>query len=165
MKKLLLLLILTVCNVAYAESTEKLVDITSDSTRSGNAQESLIYDGVKEFMAATASSLKVTVGHVYEVLVKQQLVYSITWLIVTMVMILFTYGIYRIIKWVDSLPNADTPEIGFLVVFLIVVNIIGYLTVLCHLNTMVTGFVNPEMGAIYEIMDYIKELKQAAPKP
>lgn len=142
---------------------ESLIDLSKIDTSAGNVTEkNIIYDGVKDFMMATASSLKVTVSHVYEILVKQQVVKSITYVVFFVFGLILTWVIYTIIIKTDF-DDGDNAGMVLLLILLITIDLILFGFTLGNMNMIITGFVNPEMGAIYEIMDYIKELKNSGP--
>lgn len=113
-----------------------------------------VYGDIKAGLVGLAAGLKVGVEHVYTVLIKQQIVYSITWLIIIIALIIFTVifkkiYIYAKDNWVDMSHFMFTLFGGAGLV-------IGYITVLCNLTTIITGFVNPEYGAIKDIINFIK---------
>lgn len=120
----------------------------------GDSAQSLmrtIYNDAKAGIQGLASALKVGAEHVYLVLVKQQLVYSICWLISwILIIIVLTY----FIKFAKHVWKEDD-EGGLVVSFVIGICLIVWLSInLCHIDNMVTGFVNPEYGAIMEIMNF-----------
>ena len=123
---------------------------------SGNFK--MIYTDIKTGISALASGLKVGAEHVYEVLVRQQLVNAIVWLIVFIGGIVFLtatlrYAISLIKKDSSSETEAAMAFFGNLLA------IITFMIGLFHIDTIVTGFVNPEYGAIETIIDIVKQSK------
>lgn len=144
MKKLLLLITMTITfQVVSANDSLKLTD-------SSQVTFSKIYSDVKAGIEGLAASLKVGATHVYEVLIRQQLVSSITYLIIYVIGLWST--IYFCKVWHKNDEECETPLI-------IIPIILGVLTAFCFLFTIkstVTGFINPEYGAILDIIEFVK---------
>lgn len=123
----------------------------------------VIYKDVKDVIRSLAETLKVGTEHVYGVLVKQQTVYSIIYLLVLLGGAIFTYlsiynfnrlkfeeGSYRTTLKDESVANLIFGIIfGFFGLIFLLVGIV-------NLDTIVTGFVNPEYGAIEKIVQMLK---------
>ena len=125
-------------------------------------------------MKGFGDSLKVGSEYVFIVLVKQQFVDAITWLVLLIVsFVLITHcirvlpklgwngGCYNIHGWRDSGGKeaydkqkwSDKTTIYFMMT---IFSMIFLATCLFHTDTIVTGFMNPEYGAMKEVMDLIK---------
>jgi len=189
MKKLFLFIALVLCSsVGYAtdstatNSTDlasMLDKATSTVTTTLNTVDTSslgkeIYDDFKAGIEGLASALKVGATHVYEVLVKQQFVYSIIYLITYLLFLITIIALYRITKstyrahrilcgYKDS--EAGSPDIadsakGILSVILTVVAIIMFIMLIVvienTIESVVTGFVNPEYGAMKDIINFTK---------
>lgn len=129
------------------------------------------YNDLKSGVGALASSLKIGATEVFKILVKQQLVQSISWLLV--IIVLLGLGFYALScgkKRVDAANSKRTQDenygrnysigdVQFLEYMIASIFLIGGgLGMLCMLCTnIVTGFVNPEYGAIMDIMSMIKK--------
>ena len=130
-----------------------------------------VYSDIKSGLTALGSSLKVGSEHVYEVLVKQQLVNSFTYLGVVIITILSLISFLKVVKtakygsniyydsddeksryWVGNRWNLN----GTLSIIFGVSSFIGILLTLATFNNMIMGFINPEYGAIKEILEVIK---------
>lgn len=116
----------------------------------------LMYSDFKSAIGAMASSLKVGAEHVYMVLVKQQIVKSITKLI------LFVIGIILMSNWIkryksdeEWFDDADPTGIGFIRLGQLIFSIMLILVGLICLDDIITGFINPEYGALDEIISWI----------
>lgn len=142
MKKIVLLsimLLLVFVNVS-AQDTVK-VDPQTQLTLNR------VYEDVKEGIAGLATALKAPAEHVYEILVRQQVVYAWSSLALTIVGIaLALLGFYA---W-----SKDWEDFG------IFLTIIGTITCLCGLIFFfamgIGGFINPEYGAIKDIIHFVK---------
>jgi hypothetical protein len=177
MKKLILIIvsILTITNVfaqsgtmTIVNSAKQAVNETIDSTKKAvsdgtkfvdtSSNFKMIYNDVKSNIAGLASALKVGAEHVYLVLVKQQIVYSIVWLILTILSVFILKYIIKITKWAYETKVNEADNFGIIlgIVFGWLGSIIYLLIVIFHLDTMITGFVNPEYGAIMDIVNFVK---------
>ena len=112
-----------------------------------------VYSDIKSGLTALGSSLKVGSEHVYEVLIKQQLSNSITGLLMLILSIICSIIIIKLAK---KAFNEDE-ELGMItVIFIGIPTMIFLVYELWHMNDIVTGFINPEYGAIKEILEVIK---------
>ena len=136
-----------------------------------------VYSDIKAGLSGLGSALKVGSEHVYEVLVKQQVVFSITMSLVLLIGILgfisfagcfYSKNRYRIkSRWnYDKDRNQieefykdesewNDPHITKTIITGIISGIF-LLVGLLYLNDIITGFVNPEYGAIQDILKIIK---------
>lgn len=151
MKKIILLffaVLLTSAIFAQEPLTQQ------DSTKIKLTKE-VIYNDAKAALKQLGDALKVGAEHVYMVLVKQQVVNAIAWSVP------FVVGILLLLQFAYSFTHADWREYGWnrhatLALFTIAFSLISLGVGLGHLDIIITGFVNPEYGAIKEIMDMIK---------
>lgn len=116
-----------------------------------------VYSDVKSGISALAEGLKVGSEHVYGILCKQQLVNSITYLLLIIVLIIaFPVSI----NFGKKIYKADTDGIG---AFFYIAMVVGVLLItstimaILHIQYIVMGFINPEYGAIKEILEIIKK--------
>lgn len=121
----------------------------NDSTKVTWSQ---VYQDFKGALSGAADALKTGSEHVYEVLVRQQVVNSITWIIVYVLMAIVTFVIWRIVyRVVEEDRNANE-----LFILPVVVTCITAITFLVTIGDTVTGFINPEYGAIQEVREFIR---------
>lgn len=112
-----------------------------------------VYDDVKGAISGLADALKVGAEHVYVVLIRQQIVDSILWLLVGILGFIF---LAMVPKWSKK---ADWEDGNIYCGFAIGGGIFGAIMIICFifsLDTIVTGFINPEYGAIEDIFSFIK---------
>jgi len=141
--------------VVYNDSKEAVKIVYSDV-------KSLSPD-VQKALNKLGKSLNSSAEEVWQVLIKQQLVYSIGILIV----ILLTIGswihfYYRINEYRENPINnkGDLSESrGMVSALCCIIALVGTATSIIHFNMMLTGFINPKYGAIMDIMNTIKLLK------
>lgn len=131
---------------------------TNDSTAVTFSQ---VYNDFKGAISGIGEALKVGAEHVYEVLVRQQVVISVSYLIGILIGSVFCYFIlsysfknmYETNRHGHKEFNEGTLPFflvgGFLCIGLLLFTI-------AHIGVIVTGFVNPEYGAIMEIKSFIK---------
>ena len=163
MKKIILLLGFIALLGAKLFAQDSVTIATGSSTIMPDTAKvtfSKVYTDVKEGLKGLGSALKVGAEHVYTILVKQQLVYSITNMIVY---IIFAFIGYFFLK---RLGNVNKPENktgygsirGHIMATLVLSGIgtvVGIIFVLITLNITIAGFVNPEYGAIKDIMEFV----------
>lgn len=136
----------------------------ADSTKVESAQPELtkekVYQDVKEVLTQLGSALKVGSEHVYGVLVLQQVTKGVIWIIifvVSIILLLISYNQFQKLEF-DNYDSIEPKKIVHLV-FSIVTGVIGviiFIAAMFHVDTMVTGIINPEYGAIKEIVNLIR---------
>lgn len=115
---------------------------------------SQVYQDFKGALSGAADALKTGSEHVYEVLVRQQVVSSISWVIVYIVLAIATYTTWRIvIRVVSNNEDQDLEPLYIVPSFMTIITIV---IVCLTIITTVTGFVNPEYGAIKEVREFIR---------
>ena len=122
-----------------------------------------VYEDVKAGISGLAASLKAPAEHVYMILIKQQ--YVKAWIGVIMVFLTLLFiGLaikfaYNIADWEEGIAFEDKfpSSIGFFTVFTIL-SILFLLSTLFggYASDMIQGFINPEYGAIKDIIDFVK---------
>jgi|688.fasta_scaffold403713_2 hypothetical protein len=112
-----------------------------------------IYKEVKSIIIGLAKALGVGVEFVWDILVRQQRVYAI----IGIIAILSTFFVSRFLfKKANTLYTEEgmsTPAPIFL--YIVALVLIGLNTT--HLYATVTGLINPEYGALQEILTYLKK--------
>lgn len=130
----------------------------------------LMYNDIKSTLATLATSLKVGAEHVYGVLIKQQIAISITnifiYLLQIIILIIFIkIGLKLYNNHKKEHPHNDLIEstVGFtsITIFILtsILSIIFMVFILDSFSETITGFVNPEYGAIKEIIELAKSYK------
>jgi len=124
----------------------------------------LMYSDFKQGIVALASSLKVGAEHVYEVLVRQQIVYAIVYLV------LFAIGFILILNWIKKYKdsgenwvssNRDEPTgLGVLRTIQMIVALIMVGIGVFSIESIMTGFINPEYGAIQDVIEMVKDVRK-----
>lgn len=121
-----------------------------------------MWGDVKQGLVVLASNLKVGTEHVYYVLVKQQIVKAITYLIIAIIgfwmLMSFMNKFKSDERWATS-NGKDIEGIGVLRVVQLLISAVLLFIAIMHVDTVVTGFVNPEYGAIENIIDIVKSIK------
>jgi hypothetical protein len=171
MKKILLFIIAltvatsTVYSQNIVEKTLNSISETADSIKKDvsdgiatvdtSSLYRTIYEDAKSGLKGIADALKVGAEHVYIVIVKQQVVKAVTWLIFILLQIPLGVLVYVGGKKLFAYCDKGNPLPVFYTIFIggtpIVLLIIG----LCHLDVIVTGFLNPEFGAMEQIMEWV----------
>lgn len=113
-----------------------------------------IYTDLKTAIHSMADGLGIAAEHVYEVLVMQQIVkaciFSSLILVGTILMIFAVKQTFKVKDWEEP-----TVKGVLWIIFLIVSGIMVGIG-LGHLEIIMTGFINPEYGAIKDIMSFVK---------
>lgn len=145
---------LFVSSVSFAETTKD--STTVDPGTIGNVERIIdkysgkVYDLVKEL----ALSLKVPVEKLLIIIAKQALVEAIVYLLVGLLAFFLIYKSYSKIKsitWDGGSPFIGDKQADAEMLFSVIFGFIGaimFLVFICHLTTIVTGFVNPEFRII-----------------
>ena len=126
-----------------------------------------MYSDFKQGIVALASSLKVGAEHVYGVLVRQQIVYGIVYLIILLI------GVYLTSNWLKNYKNKDElwtgPDrfgsseptgLGVFRSIQIVVAATMLMIGIVNINNIMTGFINPEYGAIQDVIEMVKDMQK-----
>ena len=178
MKKFLIVLTLLFSQLAVGQTVASVIDSTKsvvsnaiDSTKTAvkkgvgivdtSSNFKMVYTDIKDGISALASGLRVGAEHVYMVLVKQQIVYAIVYLIVGL------FALFLIVNWINGYKDTkqkwaeDEGPTGLGVIKTIQMAIAGVMlgVFLFHIDTIIMGFVNPEYGAIQTIIDIVKDNK------
>lgn len=174
MKKILLLaIVMTTALLSYSQ--DSLLSQLSDTSKLTVFK---VYNDVKAGISGLAAGLKVGATHVYEVLIKQQTVISITYLLLIILLFICTFIGYKVTKstylghrklceitsenkgYKDAFYDLDESPKGPLSVVLSILTagcfITGIVTLSVNFNTIVTGFINPEYGAMKDIINFIR---------
>ena len=117
-----------------------------------------IYSDVKSGITGLASALKVGAEHVYIVLVKQQVANAITYLIIVLFFLITPLFYFkRCYKWADENSNSSDgfSWVGFVLITIFPL-IIGVVLFCVNVDDIIMGFINPEYGAIQEIIHFVK---------
>lgn len=162
MKKLMIILLCCISFAAKSQDTTKLA--IPDSSKLTLLK---VYNDTNAGITGLAAALKQPAIHVYEVLIKQQVVNSIMYIIIIIMLFIVCLRLWGIFRRncartkdkEDSWYTDDLSEhaglIGVLIISVIVS--IGCLATFCATaEVIVTGFVNPEYGAIKEIINFVK---------
>lgn len=167
MKKVLSIIIaMSFLFTSYAQKEDSLSD-TSKLTLTK------VYSDVKAGISGLAQSLKVPATHVYEILIRQQVTYSIINICTVLGLFLFccltgryaklTYkghlALYKSRTERDDADIDDTakgPIAVALTVISVALGIAGVIVLCVTMQQTVIGFTNPEYGAIKEIISFVK---------
>lgn len=117
-----------------------------------------VYNDFKGALQGAADALKVGAEHIYEVLVYQQLINSITLIIMYVAITIASYYTWRIVlKFVDKESKQDRyGEWGYMYIIPVLVTLISIIIFLGSIQNCITGFLNPEYNALMEIKSFIK---------
>jgi hypothetical protein len=130
----------------------------SDSTQVTFSQ---VYNDVKQALDGMADALKVGAEHVYTVIVRQQLVDSITYLLSYVVIIGFCFGLFKIgeaMRLKEVKKQSYNIDDNYLFVYVLsgLCGVLFLLMFAATIDNVITGFFNPEYGAIMEIKSFVK---------
>lgn len=165
MKKLIyLMLTVFMVNSVQALSVDSTItDIKQFTSTTINAIDTSstfkqIYSDVKSSITGLASALKVTAEHVYGILVKQQIVNSIVYLLIFMFSILSFTICYKNWSKIEMNESGNPKEAKPFVITIIfgLLGIILMCVFLKNIDLMIMGFINPEYGAIMNIIHFVK---------
>ena len=124
-----------------------------------------VYNDVKEAISGLADGLQVGGEHVYQVLIKQQRIIAWLWFLSLPFMIVFSILFRKCLQaghrgYLEQIPKESCPDWYIKdVIFSALTGMIMMVALLAFFLTMsdgLTGFINPEYGAIQEILELIK---------
>lgn len=126
-----------------------------DSTKVTFSQ---VYQDFKGALSGAAEALKTGSEHVYEVLVRQQVVNSISLLIVSILLFTTAYFAFKFCNTKEIKDGLEDVDVGpvFAVIGTSVLIVSAIAFTAFHVTEIVTGFVNPEYGAIQDIREFIQ---------
>jgi hypothetical protein len=158
MKKFLVLVLAVISINCFSQDTTviyKQVDTSKLAAIPDSAKLTFgkVYNDVKSGLSGLAAGLKVGVSHVYEILVKQQIVSAVTNTIGYVIVITLIMISYRNFKKEEDWN--DPGKSGMLCI----ITVIGAFLIWvfgCDIDAIITGFINPEYGAIKEIINFVK---------
>lgn len=153
----------------YTDGTKGIDRIYTDGTKVIEKAYSVaetIAPKIEEALKSLGSSLQVSANQLWDILVKQQKVWSICYLLVTLLALLsWGHFLYRFkigsTYLIESGNNKGEWKEANLVITLLTcciscaLSITSYL----HFTTMLTGFINPEYGALNTIIEIASEIK------
>jgi uncharacterized membrane protein len=152
----------TITSVSNKIDTLKTNVINTAKTIDTSSVSKQLYTNLKSGLVGIAGALKVGAEHVYVILVKQQVVNSILYLLCGVLAFILILSFINKNKsdeeWFDEDIDFLT-GLGFIRLGQLIIGFILLLVFLCHLDTIVTGFINPEFGALEQIMNWVKEHK------
>jgi hypothetical protein len=170
MKKILLLSMLLFNIMAFSQSKEvnKVIDNTSSAIKKVYSDGSKIvnkaYDAsvvvapkIESALKSLGTELKVGADKVWTILIRQQLVWSICILILVLLTIFSWFHFwYRINEW-----HRNNEAGGYISACIItcIIAIAGTITSSLHFEAMLTGFINPEFGAMKTIATIASQIK------
>lgn len=159
MKKVLSIIIaMSFLFTSYAQKVDSLTNL-SDTNKLTLGK---VYSDVKAGINGLAQSLKVPATHVYSIMIRQQIAQSISDLIFVVVFIILSIVLYkagmRTMKKIEA--TKETDELIGITIFTFVLCGISTIITVCSFwhdySSIVTGFTNPEYGAIKEIISFVK---------
>lgn len=148
---------------SVVDSTTKAVSETATKIDTSTLSKQ-VYADVKQGLAGLATALKVGVEHVYEVIVRQQVVKAISDLVLVIFLIVVAFILLhyckKLVKYCETKDNKGVEISACLLGFgSAVVYIIALVSFCCLYAEIVSGLVNPEYGALQDIINFVSNLK------
>lgn len=113
-----------------------------------------VFDRTTESIQQLASALKVPADHVYSVLVKQQVVTGVS---ITIALIVVTIGFIFCLRWAIKENHEDEYSLNIGSMLSTIMTGMGFvICIVLFFTTGIQGILNPEYGAIKEIMNILK---------
>lgn len=158
-----------------SEQTTNIVDKTSNGigTLYGDSKNAIstVYGDLKtvapkveEAVKEIAKGLKTGAESVWDILVKQQIVWSFCYLILFIIAIAawinFYYRYNRGNKYAKEQNNGDWSSSDALITIIsVTIAVMSSIHAIQYLEPMMTGFINPEFGAMKNIIQFASTLK------
>lgn len=161
MKHLFLLCILLLNVVTVSGQSLDSLDVQVSEVVEEIKSEPLmnkVYDDVKEALVGLSGALKVGTEHVYKVLVRQQIVNSFVYLSLGLISMLLIISFIKSCKSDEEwLTKYDIPKpLGFIRVAQGIIGVLLCVNFLFDIDVILTGFINPEYGALNEIVNWVR---------
>ena len=153
MKLILFLVVVLMSNGSFAQNKDPLH--LFDSTKRSATFDS-VYKDVRGALATMADGFKVTVDHLWGVLVYQQRLDAITWLAIAGVTIFPIMAFFKYYRKKVTDQWGDLNKDGWIMVAMAVISFVLIISVVCNISNMIQGFFNPEYGALKEIIKTIE---------
>lgn len=125
------------------EVTEELTELPSQ-----------IYGDVKDAIGAIAEGIGTTAEYVYPILVKQQIIKSVGYILTLLAVFLVALALL-LFGVREGVREDDDFGKGVFYVFSGLITVIGIISFMICSDVIVTGLFNPEYGAIKEIMHLV----------
>ena len=164
MKNLITILLfaftINICNAYQIDSVlTNTSNVITQLDTSSNLK--MVTTKTMEAIQYLAVGLKVSVNEVWDILVKQQQIKSWTFLLLLISSLFLDFLLFKLIKYSYKQCNLDNLPIGYLLIILISCVVMGAYSFynVENLYPMLTGFFNPEYGAMADIVEIAKTLK------
>ena len=185
MKKILFTFILAITSIITYSNTDSTVTNIENKTREisnfvanqvSAIDTSKVSHKIYEGLSQLAAGLKTTADNVWDITVRQQLVYSIANLILGIFMffivryIIFS-GYRRYVNYNEAYNKATNNVEGYryyaidegswLANFIVgsTLGIISIALFILNIQQTITGFVNPEFGAMRQIIEFVSQIR------
>lgn len=165
-----LILFMGACCTVQAQEAKQPVEVVDTSSltftevyRDVRDGGGTLYTDIKSVVQDLSQSLKVGAEHVYEVLIMQQYVKAVMGLGVLIMTILCVFFMVRL--WLEKYGAVDDcGDITAQGVFAIALSVLSIILVIAFFAggfymDIIQGFVNPEYGAIKDILDLVNGVK------
>ena len=151
MKKTILLLT-TLLLLFYANASEDVTKDTAKYVTDTNAEKLIdkYTEKIEAGISALAESLKQPAEHIYDVLVRQRVIEAWKWICIIGLNLFLTILFAIVLKGFKG-SEGDTDALRFIV---LIFGIITFIMIIFGLNPILSGFINPEYGAIKEIANF-----------
>jgi hypothetical protein len=156
MKKIIMLVVFAAFTISgFAKEVEVSLP---DTTKVTFTQ---VYNDVKDGITGLATALKEPAEHIYKLMVKQQFVNSITYCmfpLLSIVFIIVSVPFLKKSKWGYSWVIEEKRFNRYAALSIITISLSIVLLIISFALTddIITGFMNPEYGAIKEIITFVK---------
>jgi hypothetical protein len=168
MKKALVTIIITLFSIAPSFAQDRAISTVKkaaveviDSTKAAinsidtSSNFKMVYEDARAGLIGLAKALRVGVEHVYVVLVRQQLVKSITGTFIIGLLVLFAVLFFTNLKKAEE-TGRDSYHIKAAIFGILGGAFLLYVLMSGTIPEVVTGYVNPEYGAMESIFDFVK---------
>jgi len=162
---------------SVADTVGKMATRAFDSTKSavsngvtaiGNGINSIdtsrvskeMYHDFRNGVIAMAEALKTGVEHVYKILVIQQYVHSIVYILIVLILVIVPLTYFKRMRlWAStSTTNENGAWIAWVLCSILPL-VAGFILFVSTATTIVTGFVNPEYGAMKDIVNMAQQIR------
>lgn len=165
MKRLFSILLISFVGLSTMYAQNDTTNVVNENVTGSNVEKLVDkYSGkIEAGIASLAKTLKQPAEHVYMILVRQQYVEASTYLsfwLLTFIFLIIFLKVLKRSKWSENDSAPDHEKFNRYATFSIItgaLTFIFFLISFVNIDIVLQGFINPEYGAIMDIVDMFKK--------
>ena len=139
-------------NATIIDTTSTSAIVKTDSTTVLTFNK--VYEDIKESIQGLAEALKEPAEHIYGIMIKQQVINAWSGLIFIIVMLILLFLSIQYLGACNDDP--DISDLTIPVTLIMITSITTFVVLIITGPDILTGFFNPEYGAMKDIVNFVK---------